>query len=288
MADVKLSALPAAAAAADADKLVSLQSGVVVNQTASALKTYMHAAPGAIGGTTPAAGTFTVLTASTSAALTSPTFAAGSATAGSWPIHTPGTTLLTAAVAGAVEVDATNFYLTTEAGNRGIVPVTQYIRQHADSAVKANDGSQHAIFDSVTNGTLTLAAGTYTCEALISFKAMSATSGNMKWSLLGAGTATLANVLQLVMGIDAAVNTTTAGGGVHLITEASTVNVAPASTSVVCTVGVQGTFEVSVGGTIIPSIAQSTAVATAVVTAGTYFRCTRIGAAATVSVGAWT
>lgn len=63
MADTKFTALPAAAAGADADVLIALQSGAAVQQTNSALKTYMHAAPGAIGGTTPAAGAFTTVSA---------------------------------------------------------------------------------------------------------------------------------------------------------------------------------------------------------------------------------
>lgn len=162
-----------------------------------------------------------------------------------------------------------------------------FIRQHADRAAFANDTTSYPVFDSVTNGALTLPVGTYAIDALIQCKVMSATSGNMKWSLLGTGTATLANVLQLISGIDGAMNTTAAVGCVPLITEASTVNVVSAATSVNCTIVVTGTFELTVAGTIIPSLAQSTAVATAVITAGSYLRITQLGAPTTVSLGTW-
>lgn len=63
MADTKFTDLPAAAAGADADYFIGIQSGVVGKQTNSALKTYMMGAPGAIGGTTPAPGAFTTVSA---------------------------------------------------------------------------------------------------------------------------------------------------------------------------------------------------------------------------------
>ncbi len=269
--------------------LVVASSTNVANLNASSLSGATMASPGAIGGSSAAAGTFTVLTANTSAALTSPTFAAGSATAGSWPIHTPGSTLLTSAVAGAVEVDGNCFYATTEASNRGVVPVTQYIRQHADRAAFANDTNQHPIFDSVTNGTITIGTGNYTYEALIQCKVMSATSGNVKWSLKGGGGATLASVLQMIMGVDGALDSQAAISASVLVVETASTgtNIVAASTGTIVTLRAFGSFECTGAGTIIPSIAQTTAVTTAVVTAGSYFRLTRIGAAATVSVGNW-
>jgi hypothetical protein len=50
---------------------------------------------------------------------------------------------------------------------------------------------------------------------------------------------------------------------------------------------VRGSFEVSGTGTFIPSIALTTAAA-AVVQIGSFFKCTRLGAATDVAVGNWT
>ncbi len=167
-------------------------------------------------------------------------------------------------------------------------PYYAYIRQHADGAVFANDTNFRAVFDSVAAGTLTIEVGTYKFEGLIQCKGMSGTSGNMKWDLLGAGGATLTNHLQLILGIDGAMNTNAAAGGVPLITAASSVNITSAATSVNCTIRVFGTFECTVAGTVIPSIAQSTAVnGTAQITAGSYLHFTKLGATTDVSAGSW-
>ena len=58
---------------------------------------------------------------------TAPVWAAGSASAGTWPKLTAGT-LLTTPEAGAIELDADALYATTDAGNRGVVRVEHYIR----------------------------------------------------------------------------------------------------------------------------------------------------------------
>lgn len=216
--------------------------------------------------------------------LTSPTFNAGDATHPALLLTLQ--TLMTTPSDGAFELDADCLYFCTDAGNRGVVPVTHYIRQHADRAAMTNDTNFHAVFDSVAGGTLTLETGWYTFDGLIQCKAMSATSGNMKWSLLGAGTATLAGILQLSWGVDGGVNGTSGLGGQPLITEAGTVNVTSAGTAVTCTIRVSGSFEVTGAGSIIPSIAQITAAA-AVTTAGSYFRCSRAGASSAVAVGQW-
>lgn len=111
--------------------------------------------------------------------------AAGSASAGSWPVFGSGT-VLTTAEDGAIEQDADAFYLTTDAGNRGAVSVEHIIRADATRTFTSNT-SQQAIFNSPTNGRLTLETGAYTFETLISMDTMSATSGNGKFSLNSGG-----------------------------------------------------------------------------------------------------
>jgi len=195
-------------------------------------------------------------------------------------------TLQTTPGAGDIEMDANCIYATTDAGNRGVVPVEHVIRADATRTFTSNT-NQQAIFNSPTNGRLTLETGVYEFECLVSMDTMSATSGNGKFSLLGAGTATLAAILYLTNGIDAALDTITAVSGVVEVTSTvAATNMATAAVGTVFTFWVKGTFEVSSGGTLIPSFAQTTAAA-AVVKIGSFFKCRRMGSTSLVSVGQW-
>lgn len=204
------------------------------------------------------------------------------------PLKFAAGTNLTTAEDGAIEMDADCFYGCTDAGNRGIIPVQHMIRSNATRTFASNT-NQQAIWDNPTNGTLTLETGTYLFEGLIAMTAMSATSGNGKFSLIGAGTATLGDILWIALGGDVAVETGNTSAGVswhNLDTQGNTSVVTAAGNTSVC-FSVSGTFTVTVAGTIIPSFAQTTAAA-AVVSIGSYFQCNRIGSASVVSVGQWT
>lgn len=258
MADTKISALTGASAAADANELAINEAGTSKKLTSLQMKTYVN---------------------------TAPTIAAGTASAGTWPVYTAGT-LLTAAVAGTFELDTTNFYHTIENSNRGIVPVEYFIRANTTRTFTSNT-LQQAIFTTPANGTLTLPVGVYSFECFLQQTSMSATIGNGAWSLIGAGTATLTQVLQLTTGQDA--NTEAAGTISGLYTNNATSSATNSVTaSGIGNMGmfVRGTFNVSVAGTIIPSFAQLTAAA-AVVSVGSYFSCKRLGAQAVTSVGNW-
>jgi len=200
----------------------------------------------------------------------------------------PGT-LKTTPADGDIEMDANCLYFTHDAGNRGVVVNSQLIRQNADRAAFTNNTSQQAIFNSVAGGTITLETGTYLFEGLIQVKATSATSGNVKLSILGAGTATLAGILWQSYGMDAAVDTLTAISGITEIVATQVVaNLSTASTATVTTFMVKGTFQVTAAGTLIPSVAQTTGAATMVTTAGSYFMLNRIGSTTVTNVGQWT
>lgn len=259
MADTKISALTAVATPAGTDEIPVNQGGTSKKETLAQVKTFVN---------------------------TAPVFAAGSASAGSWPTMTPGT-LLTTPEDGAVEIDANCVYMTTDAGNRGVVPVENFIRADSTRTFTSNT-SQQAIFSSPANGTLTLETGTYLFECLVSMDTMSATSGNGKFSLIGAGTATLGSILYLLMGQDAALNTAgTISGNTQTTATVAATDSVTAATATVMTFLVKGTFKVTSAGTIIPSFAQTTAAA-AVVKIGSYFKCNRIGDTSVVSVGQWT
>lgn len=231
------------------------------------------------------------LTASKSATMTEiQTFvkdlAAGSTTVAPLKFNSSGS-LQTTPEDGAVEMDDNCLYVCTDAGNRGYVEVNNFIIADATRTFTSNT-SQQAIFNSPANGRITLETGTYLFEGLVAMTSMSATSGNGKFSIIGAGTATLANILWQAYGADVLAEGTAAaiGGSWHVIATQTAVNISTAGTAAALCFLVKGTFKVTVAGTIIPSFAQTTAAA-AVVSIGSYFKCNRVGSTSVVSVGQW-
>jgi hypothetical protein len=213
------------------------------------------------------------------------TFGAGSATAGTWPKLTSGT-VLTTAEDGAIEMDADAIYHTTDAGNRGYVPVRHCIRQDA-SRTLPNDTNENALFNSVTNGRLTLETGTYLFQGMIIVTGMSSTSGNALLDIAGAGTATTGTWLWHAVGVDNTTPTNAATQtGSFTTGQQSVASIVTAGTGTGMGVNFRGTFEVTAAGTLIPSIDQVTAAA-ATLAAGSYFCIERIGSTTMTSVGQW-
>lgn len=217
-------------------------------------------------------------------ANTAPVFAAGSASANTWPKFTSGT-LLTTPEDGAIEMDGDCFYGTTDAGNRGVIPVEYIIRADATRTLP-NDTNENAIFNSPTNGRITLETGVYLFEGLISVNTMSATSGNALLDILGAGTATCAAWLYHVVGADGNINTAGTQTGSTTNTQQSAASILTAGTGTSMHMRIRGTFEVTGAGTLIPSIDLVTAAA-AVVAIGSYLVFRRVGSTSMVSVGQW-
>ncbi len=152
----------------------------------------------------------------------------------------------------------------------------------------ANSAAAQKLFNWSANGALTLATGVYVFDALFRIVGMSATSGNGAFHLLGAGTATLARITQQVVGFDASSTNVAGAASTEMATTQNTANpLVTASTGTALAVRVTGTFDVTAGGTIIPSFALNTAVATAAVQGGSYFRCLRLGATATATSSGW-
>lgn len=203
------------------------------------------------------------------------------------PLSLTAGTLMTTAEDGALEIDANCIYGCTDTGNRGIIPIEHIIRADSTRTFVSNT-SQQAIFTTPASGELTLETGCYLFEGLIAMNTMSATSGNGKFSLIGAGTATLAAILWQAYGNDNSAEATGAniGGSWHIIAAQTGTNIMTAAVGTGACILIKGTFEVSVAGTIIPSFAQTTASA-AVVQIGSYFRCNRIGSTDLTSVGQW-
>lgn len=163
-----------------------------------------------------------------------------------------------------------------------------FIYLNADYTLTSTTSAQQ-LFNTTTNGRLTLTTGIYAFDALIVLTAMSATSGNGRFGLLGAGTATLSNAIAQVVGVDN--NSPDAGGprggcGMFQANITSGSNMIPPGVGTGMMASISGLFMCTGAGTIIPSITLTTAAA-AIVEAGSYFRIRRLADSTTYSVGAW-
>jgi hypothetical protein len=259
MADTKISALTAAGSAAAANEFAINEAGTSKKVTGAQIKTLVN---------------------------TAPLFAAGSASANTWPKLTTGT-LLTTPEAGAIEMADDVVYVTAEAGNRGSLNTEHWIIQSANRTL-SNVATEQKLFDSVANGTLALAAGRYFFEMLIGVTGLSATSGNAALDILGAGSATMGTTMYANNGIDSGTVTNSGTQTGSLSTAAQgNASVLTAGTGATMWVSSRGMFTVTAAGTIIPSITLVTAAAGTLL-AGSFFRCHRVGNSTALSVGEWT
>lgn len=197
---------------------------------------------------------------------------------------------------GGMDIDVTCTSISTAAGtwvfevtgSQGIIPSEQYIINNANRTLTSQTGAQK-IFGTPTNGALTVnPLSTYFFECVIYLTGMSGTTGNGGFNLIGAGSATVTTASYFAHGLDATTQTTAAAiGGVFVATTSSTAIMTLTGTGTALHAFIKGTFKTNAGGTIIPSISLTTAAA-AVVNPGTYFRCWKVGDAATNFAGAWT
>lgn len=162
-----------------------------------------------------------------------------------------------------------------------------WIQQNAAYTLTSSTSPQK-LFNASTNGTLSLQVGTYRYETFIYMTAMSATSGNGVFGILGAGSATLSSALSQVLGQDLAIATVGNISGQYYIGSATTTSsIVGVGTATTLGVTVRGTFRISVAGTIIPSFTLLTA-ASAIVQPNTYFTCRRISSSDTATTyGPW-
>lgn len=156
----------------------------------------------------------------------------------------------------------------------------------ADYVLTSTTASQR-LFNWSANGTITLAAGVYRFRTLLYLTGMDATSGNGTFSLLGAGTATVGRVLYHAFGADnSSPLANAARTGSASVTVGSAANVLTAGVGTGMIADVSGVFDVTAGGTLIPSIALTNAAA-ATVMAGSFFECQRMGDTGVAASGAW-
>lgn len=162
---------------------------------------------------------------------------------------------------------------------------TYWIHLTADYTLTSTTAAQK-IFNTTTNGQVALPPGVYEFECFLYLTTMSATSGNARFTL--GGTATTDRVGFHVTGRDnsSPLNAGTITGSAS-VTTASVASMVSAGTGTGMTALIEGVFRVSAGGTLIPQISLVTA-ASAVVKAGSWFKCRKIGESAQTYNGAWT
>jgi hypothetical protein len=161
-----------------------------------------------------------------------------------------------------------------------------FIMQAADRTLTSTTAAQQ-IFDQTTNGAVTLPTGRYSFECGLYLTGMSGTSGNAQFRLLGGGTATVDGVFYAVSGLDnnSPLNAGARGGSVS-VTVNSVASMITLATGTGMTAQISGTFDVTVTGTLIPSIALVTAAA-ATLKANSYFRCQKIADTGVMASAGW-
>jgi hypothetical protein len=188
--------------------------------------------------------------------------------------------VLTTPVQGAAEFDGTAKYFTPAAASRAL-DLVEYIDVLASAFTMVSQTGAQKMFNSTANGALTLPIGTYIFECEFSLTALSATSGSFGWTLGGSATFTtgwtaIADKVALVTATSPQMSYNTA---------ANTALTTP-STATAGYAKISGVIRVTVAGTVIPQISQSTASA-AIVGANSFFRCRPAGNATVATVGNW-
>lgn len=159
-------------------------------------------------------------------------------------------------------------------------------------ALNNTAGTVQKIFNGSTNGALTLVTGTYVFELMLYITGMSATSGNVAFSLVGAGTATIgaaARSLMQSVGVD---NNSPAGAvalnGVGVQGTIGTITpLQIAATGTALASRIHGAFDMTGGSTLIPSISLANTGTAATVQPGSYLLIRRVAPTATATVGNW-
>ena len=197
------------------------------------------------------------------------------------PFNLTSGTNLTTATAGAVEYDGTVFYATPTASQRGVIMAEQIILLQSAYTLTSQTAAQK-LFNTPTNGQVTLSVGTYGFECAYSLSAMSATSGSFGFAL--GGTATFTQFYSAIALKSTSLSS--AGSASTTYNTAANTNVSGTNTATAGIANISGIINVSVTGTIIPQVSLSVAAA-AIVGIGSYFRIRPIGSTTVTSVGNW-
>jgi hypothetical protein len=210
------------------------------------------------------------------------TFAAGTNSVPAYSL-TSGTNLITP-TAGATEYDGVVAYFTNNASNRGVLGSFQYIMtNNAATRTLTSQTAAQAIFNSPTNGTITLPVGFFEFECMVSLTALSATSGSFGFALGGTATKTQ---LWRADALKNAAGSAGATPGTSFNTTNANTTLVTANTTTTGWMHIRGTIRVTVAGTVIPQISLGVASA-AVVGTNSFFKIQQVANTSTLSVGNW-
>lgn len=199
--------------------------------------------------------------------------------------------LMTTPDDGSIEYDGEVFYGIPNSNNRGVM-ITEHFVARTGAKTMTSNTSLQSIFGGgtggLTTGSLTVdSTETYFFECSLNVSSMSATNGNLGFSLSGGGTATFTSAAWHAFGMDATTQTTPGTGSAFFAaTNANTGNIISGATGTAVSVYIKGIFRINAGGTIIPSI-QLTTAAAAVIGADSWFKCYPVGADTAISIGNW-
>ena len=183
--------------------------------------------------------------------------------------------------AGALEYDGVALYATPTAAQRGVIMAEQIILLQAAYTLTSQTAAQK-LFNTPTNGQVTLSVGTYAFECAYSLSAISATSGTFGFAL--GGTATFTQFYSAIALKSTSLSS--AGSASTTYNTAANTNVSGTNTATAGIANISGIINVSASGTVIPQVSLSVAAA-AIVGIGSYFRIRPIGSTTVTSVGNW-
>jgi hypothetical protein len=175
-------------------------------------------------------------------------------------------TNLTTAQAGAIEYDGAVFYASPAASTRSVIAAEQYTVLTSTYTLTSQTGAQK-LFNTSTNGAVTLPIGNYQFECFFSLSSMNAGSGQFGFALGGTATFTQSWYAEAQKSTS---NNSPAAPFVTWNTSANT----GLTTANVNTLGfafIRGYINITVGGTVIPQVSLTLANA-AVVGVGSYFK----------------
>lgn len=192
---------------------------------------------------------------------------------------TPGS-LLSSPYAGAGEYDGICFYDTPSSACRGVRVNQQYCVQQVTHTLTSQTAAQK-LFNTSTNGALTLPTGTFEFSCAFSLSSMSTSSGTFGFAFGGTATVTQRWWAQACVGT---VTTATANQGTYNVAANTSLSTSGTSGTGYCTI--EGVLIVTAAGTIIPEVSLTHAAA-AVVGIGSYFFISPLGSSSNNSVGNW-
>lgn len=192
-------------------------------------------------------------------------------------------TNLTSAQAGTMEYDGSVFYATPATSTRSIVAAEQYTVLTSVYNLTSTTSAQK-LFNTSTNGTVTLAVGNYQFECFFSLSAMNAGSGQFGFGLAAGGTGPATFTQSWYAEAQkSASNNTAATPFVTYNTSANT-GLTSANTATLGFAFIRGYINVTVAGTVVPQVSLTVANA-AVVGVGSYFKVSPLST--TNLVGNW-